>query len=31
MVEAAVELLDGNGPLDDFGKLLDESWKIKKV
>ena len=30
MVEEAVEILDGNGPLDDFGKLLDESWKIKK-
>ena len=30
MVEEAIKILNGNGPLDDFGKLLDESWKIKK-
>ncbi len=31
MVEEAIKILDGNGSLDDFGKLLDESWKIKKT
>ena len=31
MVGEAIKILDGNGPLDDFGKLLDESWKIKKT
>lgn len=30
MVEEAMKILNGNGPLDDFGRLLDESWKIKK-
>ena len=30
MVEEAIKILNGNGPLDDFGKLLEESWKIKK-
>ena len=30
MVEEATKILNGNGSLDDFGKLLDESWKIKK-
>jgi D-glycero-alpha-D-manno-heptose-7-phosphate kinase len=31
MVGEAIKILNGNGPLDDFGKLLDESWKIKKT
>jgi D-glycero-alpha-D-manno-heptose-7-phosphate kinase len=30
MVEEAIKILNGNSPLDDFGKLLDESWKIKR-
>jgi len=30
MVEQAIEILNANGPLDGFGKLLDESWKIKR-
>ena len=30
MVEKAIEILNSNGSLDEFGKLLDESWKIKK-
>lgn len=31
MVDEAIKILNGNGPLDDFGKLLDKSWKIKKT
>lgn len=31
MVDNAVEILNGSGPLDDFGRLLDESWRIKKT
>jgi D-glycero-alpha-D-manno-heptose-7-phosphate kinase len=31
MVGEAIKILNGNGSLDDFGKLLDESWKIKKT
>lgn len=30
MVFDALKILNGNGSLDDFGKLLHESWKIKK-
>lgn len=31
MVDEAIKILNGTGPLDDFGKLLDESWRIKKT
>ncbi len=30
MVEEAIKILNGGSSLDDFGKLLDESWKIKR-
>ncbi len=30
MVDEAIKILSGNYPLDDFGKLLNESWKIKR-
>jgi D-glycero-alpha-D-manno-heptose-7-phosphate kinase len=30
MVEEAVKILNGNGPFEDFGRLLDESWRIKR-
>ena len=31
MVDEAIGILSGSGPLDDFGKLLDKSWQIKKT
>jgi D-glycero-alpha-D-manno-heptose-7-phosphate kinase len=31
MVDEAIEVLNGEGDLCDFGKLLDKSWKIKKA
>lgn len=31
MVKVAINLLNGKGSLEDFGKMLDESWKIKKM
>ncbi|MDD5489586.1 MAG: kinase [Candidatus Moranbacteria bacterium] len=31
MVDEAIKILNGTGSLDDFGKLLDESWRIKKT
>jgi len=31
MVDEAIKILSGSGPLDDFGRLLDKSWKIKKT
>lgn len=30
MVDHAIEILRGSKPLDDFGKLLNEAWQIKK-
>jgi len=30
MVDEAIKILSGNYLLDDFGKLLNESWKIKR-
>ena len=30
MVDEAIKILGGNSPLDEFGKLLDETWKIKR-
>ena len=30
MVDEAIKILSGNYSLDDFGKLLNESWKIKR-
>lgn len=30
MVEEAITILNGNGDLTDFGKLLHESWQLKK-
>lgn len=30
MVNQAVDVLSGNGSLNDFGRLLDESWRIKR-
>ena len=30
MVEEAVKILNGNGPFEDFGRLLHESWQIKR-
>lgn len=30
MVEEAINILNGNGDLIDFGKLLHESWQLKK-
>ncbi|MBI3616039.1 MAG: kinase [Candidatus Omnitrophica bacterium] len=30
MVDEALTLITGNGPLEDFGKLLHESWLLKK-
>jgi D-glycero-alpha-D-manno-heptose-7-phosphate kinase len=30
MVETAVKILNGDGPFEDFGRLLDESWQIKR-
>jgi len=31
MVDEAVDILNGNGNIDDFGELLNESWKIKRT
>jgi D-glycero-alpha-D-manno-heptose-7-phosphate kinase len=30
MVDEAVGILNGDGPLDDFGRLLDQGWKLKR-
>jgi D-glycero-alpha-D-manno-heptose-7-phosphate kinase len=30
MVEEAITILNGNGDITDFGKLLHESWQLKK-
>jgi len=30
MVDKAIEILHGSGSLDEFGKLLHESWQIKR-
>lgn len=30
MVQAGVEILTGNSSLDDFGRLLHESWQLKR-
>lgn len=30
MVDEGVNILNGEGALGDFGRLLDESWKVKK-
>lgn len=30
MVEEAIHILNGNGDIADFGKLLHESWQLKK-
>lgn len=30
MVDASVDILSGEGDLADFGRLLDEAWKIKR-
>jgi D-glycero-alpha-D-manno-heptose-7-phosphate kinase len=30
MVEAAIDVLSGEGPLDAFGRMLHEAWLIKK-
>lgn len=30
MVDEATNILKGNGPLDDFGKLLNEGWRLKR-
>ncbi len=29
LVRAGLEVLQGTGPLDEFGKILEESWKLK--
>jgi D-glycero-alpha-D-manno-heptose-7-phosphate kinase len=31
MVGEAIKLLQGNGPIDDFGRLLYESWQYKRT
>jgi D-glycero-alpha-D-manno-heptose-7-phosphate kinase len=31
MVDEALLILQGNGPLEDFGELLDHSWQLKKT
>ena len=31
MVDEAVKILNSNGDIGDFGKLLNESWKIKRT
>ena len=31
MVAEAITLLQGNGPLADFGRLLHENWKYKRT
>jgi D-glycero-alpha-D-manno-heptose-7-phosphate kinase len=30
MVDEAAGILNGDGPLDDFGRLLDQGWKLKR-
>lgn len=30
LIDPILDLLSGNGSLDDFGKLLDESWQLKR-
>lgn len=30
MVDESIEILSGNGDLNEFGKLLDESWELKR-
>lgn len=30
MVDEAIKILESKSPIDDFGKLLDESWQIKR-
>jgi D-glycero-alpha-D-manno-heptose-7-phosphate kinase len=30
MVDESVNLLQGNSPIENFGKLLDESWRLKR-
>lgn len=30
LIDPVLELLSGNGPLDEFGKLLHESWQLKR-
>jgi len=30
MVDEAISILQGGGSLDDFGRLLDEGWKLKR-
>ena len=30
LVDSAVSILNGNGPIDDFGRLLHEGWKLKR-
>lgn len=30
MVDQVIEILNGNGSLIDFGRMLDESWRLKK-
>ncbi|AVT78116.1 D,D-heptose 7-phosphate kinase [Rhodopseudomonas palustris] len=30
MVDEATNILQGSGPIDEFGKLLDESWQYKR-
>jgi len=30
MVEDGIKILIGNGDLKDFGKLLDETWQLKR-
>lgn len=30
LIDPILELLSGDGPLDEFGKLLDESWQLKR-
>ena len=30
LIDPVLELLSGKGPLDEFGKLLHESWQLKR-
>jgi D-glycero-alpha-D-manno-heptose-7-phosphate kinase len=30
MVEEAIDILNGNNDINDFGRLLDEAWHIKR-